>query len=172
MQRLTLNVCHAGLEPHTTIQVTHSGANVQAGKSGGQAQGTSKALTTFIDPSLNWDDIPWFQSITKMRIILKGIGSAEDAVQAYKAGCAGVLLSNHGGRQLDFARAAIEVLPEVMEALREIDYDASKFEVGVTHSELCLSALCCSAVCGGSAQVPGRDIYVAVVSSIWVLYFA
>jgi L-lactate dehydrogenase (cytochrome) len=40
-----------------------------------------------------------------------------------------VLLSNHGGRQLDFARSAIEVLPEVMKALKEINYDPSKFEV-------------------------------------------
>lgn len=44
-------------------------------------------------------------------------------------GVAGVLLSNHGGRQLDFARSAIEVLPEVMAALKDINYDPTKFEV-------------------------------------------
>lgn len=65
-------------------QVTHSGAAAQGGKSGGQGQGTSKALTTFIDPSLSWDDLPFFKSITKMKIVLKGIATAEDAVRAYK----------------------------------------------------------------------------------------
>ena len=48
-----------------------------------------------------------------MKIVLKGVATAEDAVQAMEYGCAGVMLSNHGGRQLDFARSAIEVLPEV-----------------------------------------------------------
>lgn len=114
------------------VKVTHSGANVQSGSSGGKAQGTSKALTTFIDPSLSWDDLPWFQSITKMKIVLKGIGSKEDAIQALEMGCAGVLLSNHGGRQLDFARSSIEVLPEVMDALKaHKKYDPEKFEVFV-----------------------------------------
>jgi len=111
------------------VKVTHSGAAAQGGKSGGKAQGTSKALTTFIDPSLSWDDLPFFKSITNMKIVLKGIGTAEDAVRAYKEGVAGVLLSNHGGRQLDFARSAIEVLPEVMAALKDINYDPTKFEV-------------------------------------------
>ena len=51
-------------------------------------------------------------------IILKGIGSAEDAVLAYEAGVQGIVLSNHGGRQLDTARSGIEVLVEVVSALR------------------------------------------------------
>ena len=49
-----------------------------------------------------------------MPIILKGIGSAEDAVLAYEAGVQGIVLSNHGGRQLDFARSGIEILVEVV----------------------------------------------------------
>ena len=114
------------------VKVSHSGAAAQGGKSGGSNQGTSKALTTFIDPSLSWDDIPFFKSITKMKIVLKGVGSKEDAIQALELGLAGVLLSNHGGRQLDFARSAIEVLPEVMEALRaHPKYDPETFEVFV-----------------------------------------
>jgi L-lactate dehydrogenase (cytochrome) len=54
-------------------KVTHAGAAAQGGKTGGSAQGTSKALTTFIDPSLNWDDVTWFKSITGMKIVLKGV---------------------------------------------------------------------------------------------------
>ena len=112
-------------EKDRRVKVTHSGANVQSkGTSSvtNKSEGTSKALTTFIDPSLCWDDLDWFASITSMKIVLKGIGTAEDAVMALEHDAvAGVMLSNHGGRQLDGARSAIEVLPEVMEALREHD---------------------------------------------------
>jgi L-lactate dehydrogenase (cytochrome) len=67
-----------------------------------------------------------------MKIVLKGVNTKEDAVQALEAGCDGVLLSNHGGRQLDFARSGIEVLPETMAALRaHKNYDAARFEVFV-----------------------------------------
>ena len=52
-------------------------------------------------------------------IILKGVQRWEDALKAYDLGCAGVVLSNHGGRQLDFARSGIEVLVEVTKAFRE-----------------------------------------------------
>ena len=78
----------------------------------------SKALTSFIDPALCWEDVAWFKSITSMKIVLKGIQTAEDAVMAAEHGCAGVILSNHGERQLDSARSAIEVLPEVVAALK------------------------------------------------------
>lgn len=112
------------------VKVSHSGAAAQAGGKVKKSEGTSKALTTFIDPSLNWDDIPWYRSITKMKIVLKGVATAEDAVLALEKGIDAVMLSNHGGRQLDFARSAIEALPEVMQALRaHPGYDPAKFEV-------------------------------------------
>jgi L-lactate dehydrogenase (cytochrome) len=96
-------------------------AKVQAKQSASikKDQGTSAALTSFMDPALKWEDIAWFKSITKMDIMLKGVGSAEDVVLAKQHGVKGVVLSNHGGRQLDFARSGIEVLPEAMAALRE-----------------------------------------------------
>jgi len=84
-----------------------------------RSQGAAKAITSFIDPALDWDDIKWFQSITKMPIILKGVQTWEDAVLAVEAGVQGIVLSNHGGRQLEFARSGIEVLAEVVAALRE-----------------------------------------------------
>ncbi len=58
----------------------------------------ARAIGQFIDPSLNWGDISWFKSITKMPIILKGVQCSEDVVMAVQHGCAGVVLSNHGGR--------------------------------------------------------------------------
>ena len=102
-------------------------AQKKAGDSIKKDQGTSAALTSFIDPSLCWEDIAWFQSITTMDIMLKGIQTAEDCVLAKQAGVKGVVLSNHGGRQLDFARSGIEVLPEAMAALKE-DFTAEELE--------------------------------------------
>lgn len=91
--------------------------------------GTTRAISSFIDPSLNWKDIPWFKSITKLPIMLKGVQSGEDAILSYQAGVDGIVVSNHGGRQLDFARSGIEMLVEVMDALRSINADLEKFSV-------------------------------------------
>merc|ERR1712013_576474 len=86
-------------------------------------------ISSFIDPSLNWADMPWFKSITKMPILLKGIQTGEDAVLAYQAGLDGMVVSNHGGRQLDFTRSGIEMLEECMDALHHIGADLNKFTV-------------------------------------------
>merc|ERR1719296_9297 len=87
-----------------------------------RSQGATRAISSYIDPGLNWTDVPWFQSITKMKILLKGVQCGEDAVMAFKQGLNGCVLSNHGGRQLDTCRSGIEVLPEVMEALTKAGY--------------------------------------------------
>mmetsp|Transcript_7033 Transcript_7033/g.22614 ORF Transcript_7033/g.22614 Transcript_7033/m.22614 type:complete len:502 (+) Transcript_7033:58-1563(+) len=95
-------------------------------------QGVTRAISSFIDPSLNWADLEFFQSITSLPIVLKGVQCAEDAVLALRYGCAGVVLSNHGGRQLDTARSGIEILAEVMPALRkEPGYSKEHFQVFV-----------------------------------------
>ena len=98
-----------------------TGSNVQdtGGDNVDRSQGAARAISSFIDPGLSWKDIPWFQSITNMPIILKGVQRVEDVLRAIEYGVAGVVLSNHGGRQLDFARSGIEVLAEVMPVLRE-----------------------------------------------------
>ncbi|KAI0042574.1 glyoxylate dehydrogenase [Auriscalpium vulgare] len=93
-------------------------SEVQKGQAVPKDQGVARAISAFIDPSLCWEDIPWFQSITKMPIILKGVATAEDAILAYEAGVQGIVLSNHGGRQLDTARSGLEILTEVTAALR------------------------------------------------------
>jgi L-lactate dehydrogenase (cytochrome) len=99
-------------------QTAHQGADAKT-----RSQGVSKALTSFIDPALCWDDLAWFRSITSMKIVLKGIQTAEDAVLAAEHGVDGIVCSNHGGRQLDSARSGVEVLAEVMPALREAGLD-------------------------------------------------
>ena len=68
------------------------------------------------DPSLTWKDVDWLRSLTKMRLVIKGILTAEDAVLAVEHGAEAIIVSNHGGRQLDGVPAAIEALPEVVEA--------------------------------------------------------
>jgi L-lactate dehydrogenase (cytochrome) len=69
------------------------------------------------DPSVSWSDLAWFRSIWHGPLVLKGIMSAEDAVRAADCGVDAVVVSNHGGRQLDGLPAAIEVLPEVVDAV-------------------------------------------------------
>ncbi|MEO8285794.1 MAG: alpha-hydroxy acid oxidase [Chloroflexota bacterium] len=69
------------------------------------------------DPSINWRDFEWFRSITKLPIVLKGILTAEDAKLAVEHGASGIIVSNHGGRQLDSAVSGISALPEVVEAV-------------------------------------------------------
>ncbi|KAN0130821.1 glycolate oxidase [Lactarius tabidus] len=110
----------------------------EIGKSGGdrvdRSRGAAKAITGFIDPGLKWADISWFKSITKMPLILKGVQTWEDALEAYDQNLAGVVLSNHGGRQLDFARSGIEVLVEVVEKFKEkrgITFPNDRFQLFV-----------------------------------------
>ncbi|KAI8141939.1 FMN-dependent dehydrogenase [Fennellomyces sp. T-0311] len=79
-----------------------------------------------VDASLNWDDVVWLKRFTKLPIIIKGIMRGDDAALAVRHGVAGVIVSNHGGRQLDTCPATIEALPEVVRACRN-----SKVEVYV-----------------------------------------
>ncbi|MCB9895137.1 MAG: alpha-hydroxy-acid oxidizing protein [Planctomycetes bacterium] len=71
------------------------------------------------DASLTWKDIDWFMSLTKLPILLKGIVRGDDAKRAADAGCAGVIVSNHGGRQLDASIASARALPEVVAAVED-----------------------------------------------------
>ncbi|KAJ7228304.1 FMN-dependent dehydrogenase-domain-containing protein [Mycena pura] len=100
-----------------------------------RSQGAARAISSFIDTALQWDDLKWFKSITKMPLILKGVQCWEDALEAYDSGLvAGLVLSNHGGRQLDFARSGIEVLVEVVAHLKEkrgLTFPNEKFQLFV-----------------------------------------
>jgi L-lactate dehydrogenase (cytochrome) len=125
-----------------------AGSNVQSGQQTDNSQGAARAISSFIDPALSWKDIPWFQSVTKMPIILKGVQRVEDVLRAVDAGVQGVVLSNHGGRQLDFARSGIEVLAETMPRLRELGLQ-DRIEVfidgGVRRATDIIKALCLGA---------------------------
>ncbi|XP_075650625.1 peroxisomal (S)-2-hydroxyacid oxidase GLO3-like isoform X1 [Castanea sativa] len=69
------------------------------------------------DASFCWKDIEWLSTITNMPILIKGLLTREDAIKAVKVGVAGIVVSNHGGRQLDYAPATITVLEEVVQAV-------------------------------------------------------
>lgn len=97
---------------------TDEGSNVQRGTTTDTNQGAARAISSFIDPALSWKDVAWFRGITRMPIVLKGVQRVEDVLRAVDAGVQGVVLSNHGGRQLEFARSGVEVLAETMPVLR------------------------------------------------------
>lgn len=124
-------------------------ADVQEEDGVDRSQGAARAISSFIDPSLSWTDLAWFKSVTSMPILLKGVQRGEDAVKAAEAGVAGIVISNHGGRQLEFARSAIEVLVEVKAALRARGLDSKQFEIyvdgGVRRATDVIKAVCLGA---------------------------
>src|SRR3979409_2201394 len=80
-------------------------------------------ISTQFDTTLNWKDVEWIRSIWPGKLILKGILDVEDAEIAAKTGAQALVVSNHGGRQLDGAPSSIEALPEIVDAV------GSKMEV-------------------------------------------
>jgi L-lactate dehydrogenase (cytochrome) len=77
----------------------------------------SSWISTQFDTSLNWKDVEWVRSIWPGKLILKGILDVEDANEAAKTGAQALVVSNHGGRQLDGALSSIEILPEIVDAV-------------------------------------------------------
>jgi len=74
-------------------------------------------VTGLHDSSVDWDDFRWFRRLWDGPLVVKGIMTAEDATRAVDEGADGVVVSNHGGRQLDYLPQAIEALPEVADAV-------------------------------------------------------
>ena len=74
---------------------------------------------SIVDKALTWRDLEWLRSTTSLPIVVKGILTAEDAELACEAGVQGLVVSNHGGRQLDGVAASLDALPEVAEAVGE-----------------------------------------------------
>ena len=78
---------------------------------------TPTSLSQVTDNSLTWRDLEWLRAQTALPVLIKGILIAEDAVLATEAGVDGIVVSNHGGRQLDGVAASLDALPEVVEAV-------------------------------------------------------
>jgi len=88
--------------------------NIGENRSGGN---TSHVREIVMSAGLNWDHIAWLRSKTKLPVLIKGVLHAEDARLAVHHGVAGIVVSNHGGRQLDTVPATIDVLPEIAAAV-------------------------------------------------------
>jgi lactate 2-monooxygenase len=74
-------------------------------------------LGVFSKPDLTWDSLEWLQGQTSLPIVLKGILHPDDAVEARERGVAGIVVSNHGGRQIDGAIPSLEALPPIVDAV-------------------------------------------------------
>jgi 4-hydroxymandelate oxidase len=87
-----------------------------AGATGWSAESSfTEYVHRFLDPSLTWESVEWVRSISRLPVLVKGILTAEDGALAFAHGASGVVVSNHGGRQLDGAIATADALPEVVE---------------------------------------------------------
>jgi isopentenyl diphosphate isomerase/L-lactate dehydrogenase-like FMN-dependent dehydrogenase len=84
---------------------------------GGDALSIGRYFTDMLDPSMTWDDVAQMVGDWNGQFCLKGVMSVEDARRAAAIGCTGIVLSNHGGRQLDGSRAAFDQLAEVIDAV-------------------------------------------------------
>jgi len=102
---------------------------------------------------LTWQELEWLRSLTSLPLVLKGIRTAEDAHLAVENGVNGILVSNHGGRQIDMTLSSIEMLPEVVEAVKgqaEVYLDS-----GVRRGSDVLKAL----ALGARAVAIGRPLF-------------
>lgn len=82
-----------------------------------QGSGLAAYVASLFDQTLSWPDVEWLCSLTTLPVLLKGIIHPDDARLAVEHGAAGVIVSNHGGRQLDTAPATIEALPDIVEVV-------------------------------------------------------
>ncbi|KAL1707114.1 FMN-dependent dehydrogenase-domain-containing protein [Schizophyllum commune] len=117
----------------------------------GQSFGTAGGLIVNDDRDMTWErTIPWLRSVTRLPIVLKGIQCVEDALLAAKAGVDGILISNHGGRQLDYSLPPIEVLYRLRKHHPEV---FGKMEIyidgGITRGSDVLKAVCLGATAVG-----------------------
>lgn len=79
--------------------------------------GLAAYFANMLEPALTWKDLEWLATITKLPILVKGVVRADDSIRAVEHGAAGVVVSNHGGRQLDGSPATIDALPRIASAI-------------------------------------------------------
>jgi 4-hydroxymandelate oxidase len=79
--------------------------------------GLAAYVAELLDPSMSWKDLAWLESITKLPILVKGVVRADDARRAVENGASGIVVSNHGGRQLDTSPATADVLGRIADAV-------------------------------------------------------
>lgn len=121
--------------------------------------GLARKTGSFIDPALDWDDLAWLRNHTRLPIVIKGVQSASDARRALQMGCAGIVVSNHGGRALDGAPSAVMVLLELRRDCPEVfEYMEVFVDGGIRRGSDILKAVCL----GARAVGVGRPFQCAV----------
>jgi lactate 2-monooxygenase len=86
-------------------------------RSGAPRAAVQRFITTYSRPSLRWEDLSYLRELTDLPVLLKGVLHPDDAREAVRRGMDGLIVSNHGGRQVDGAVGALDALPEVVEAV-------------------------------------------------------
>lgn len=133
-----------------SLSVPMSPSKASNDKKGG---GLGRVMAGFIDPGLTWEDLRWVREHTHKPVCLKGVMSADDALLALKAGMDGILLSNHGGRNLDTSPASIITLLEIQKRCPEV---LEKMEVyvdsGIRRGTDILKAICLGATAVGMGR--------------------
>lgn len=81
------------------------------------SSGFAEYVKNLMDPTLSWKDVQWLADHTHLPVIVKGVLTAEDALQATANGARGIIVSNHGARQLDSAPSTLEALQEIVRAV-------------------------------------------------------
>ena len=88
-------------------------------------------IASLYDTSLTWKDLEWIISLTKLPVLVKGVLRGDDAIKAVAAGAKGIIVSNHGGRQLDTTISTIEALPGIIAAIEKANSSNSNTLVEV-----------------------------------------
>jgi lactate 2-monooxygenase len=116
---------------------------------------TGHFLAVQANPALAWDDLEWLRERTELPVVIKGIQHPDDALEAARRGIDGIVVSNHGGRQVDGAIAALDALPPIVEAAG--DELAILFDSGVRSGSDAIVALAlgADAVCVGRPYIWG-----------------
>lgn len=114
--------------------------------------GLAAYFANMLEPALTWKDLEWLGTVTKLPILVKGVIRADDARRSVEHGARGVVVSNHGGRQLDGSPATIDALPPIAEAIG--DRSLVLMDGGVRRGTDVLKAL----ALGAKAVLLGRPI--------------
>lgn len=96
--------------------------------------GINEYVTSQFDPSLTWPDVKWLKSISRLPIILKGILTAEDAILAADSGVSGIIVSNHGARQIDSTTSTVRVFNPIKKCFCE------EFQIKILRLKHCLKS--------------------------------
>jgi lactate 2-monooxygenase len=115
-----------------------------------QGAATGHYLGVYVNPSLTWDDLDWLRQQTSLPIVVKGLQHVDDAREAVRRGLDGIVVSNHGGRQVDGAIASLDALPPIAEAVG--DDLAILFDSGIRSGADAIKAL----ALGADAVLLGR----------------